>query len=104
MATISVNYSGVASSLKPQVQQALNTIINDPAIRGQINNQQASTLTFQFNHAGADNARAIAVNEGSNQTITFNLDKMGSLNGQAYFDVAGLAQKPFIETAIHETM
>ena len=104
MATISINTSGLAGNMKPQVQQALNTIINDPTIRGQIGNNQANTLTFQFRHSGTDAARAVAVNEGPNQTITFNLDKMGVVNGQVYFDAGSLLPKPFIDTAIHETM
>jgi hypothetical protein len=102
-ATISSNYSGLSNALRPQVQQTLSTVFNDPSIRGQIGNQ-TDTLTIKFGHALKNDARAIAVNEGPNQTITFNLDKMSIVNGQVYFDVGSLSPKPFIDTAIHEAI
>ena len=103
MATISFNYSGVSSDLKPFVQQALNKVFTDPTIRSQIGNQ-AETLTIKFEHDLQGGARAIAANKGPNQTITFNLDKLGVSNGEAYFDVGFISVKPFVETAIHEAM
>jgi hypothetical protein len=50
MATISFNYSGVSSDLRPLVQQAVNKVFTDPTIRSQIGNQ-ADSLTTQFGHA-----------------------------------------------------
>jgi hypothetical protein len=46
VATISINTSGLADNMKPQVLQALNKVINDPVIRGQINSRS------EFKHGG----------------------------------------------------